>query len=188
MNLAEAFDEQAIDWDQALSHLDERGFVAIPGVLSRKICEEIAAYYADDRRFRSRIEMSRYAFGQGEYKYFNYPLPPVVEQLRSSIYPELVPLANEWIDRFGKKQPHYPEKLLDFTKRCHRAGQKRATPLLLKYGPGDFNCLHQDLYGEIVLRFHVTFFLRQRGKNYEGVASSPRDPPPRRQSRTAALT
>src|SRR5437016_14418108 len=87
MNLAEAFDEQAIDWDQALSHLDERGFVAIPGVLSRKICEEIAAYYADDRRFRSRIEMSRYAFGQGEYKYFNYPLPPVVEQLRSSIYP-----------------------------------------------------------------------------------------------------
>src|SRR5437762_13881544 len=168
MNLAEAFDEQAIDWDQALSHLDERGFVAIPGVLSRKICEEIAAYYADDRRFRSRIEMSRYAFGQGEYKYFNYPLPPVVEQLRSSIYPELVPLANEWIDRFGKKQPHYPEKLSDLTKQCHRAGQKRATPLLLKYGPGDFNCLHQDLYGEIVFPFQVVIALSQPDKEFTG--------------------
>src|SRR5438876_11799177 len=122
MKLPEALCEQEIDCQEARSQLDEHGFTILPGVLSREICEEIAAYYADDRRFRSRIEMSRYAFGQGEYKYFDYPLPPVVEQLRSSIYPELVPLANEWIDRFGKKQPHYPEKLLDFTKRCHRAG------------------------------------------------------------------
>src|SRR3954464_2679596 len=112
--------ELTIDWQQTCALLDEAGFALLPAVLEQKTCEEIAAYYADDRRFRSRIEMSRYAFGQGEYKYFNYPLPPVVEQLRSSIYPELVPLANEWIDRFGKKQPHYPEKLLDFTKRCHR--------------------------------------------------------------------
>jgi len=188
MNLAEAFDEQAIDWDQARSHLDERGFVAIPGVLSRKICEEIAAYYADDRRFRSRIEMSRYAFGQGEYKYFDYPLPRIVEQLRSFIYPHLVPLANEWIDRLGKKQPHYPEKLSDFTEQCHRAGQKRATPLLLKYGPGDFNCLHQDLYGEIVFPFQVTFFLSQRGRDFAGGEFVLAEQRPRKQSRVEVLS
>src|SRR3989442_1398588 len=125
-----------IDWQPALSHLDERGFAVIPSVLIKKTCDEIIAIYADDRRFRSRIEMSRYAFGQGEYKYFNYPLPRIVEQLRSFIYPHLVPLANEWIDRLGKKQPHYPEKLSDFTEQCHRAGQKRATLLPSESSPG----------------------------------------------------
>ena len=177
-----------IQTGRPLEALDERDFVAIPGVLSRKICEEIAAYYADDRRFRSRIEMSRYAFGQGEYKYFNYPLPRIVEQLRSFIYPHLVPLANEWIDRLGKKQPHYPEKLSDFTEQCHRAGQKRATPLLLKYGPGDFNCLHQDLYGEIVFPFQVTFFLSQRGRDFAGGEFVLAEQRPRKQSRVEVLS
>jgi uncharacterized protein len=138
------FREDEIDWKRALSHLDERGFAVLPAVLTREICEEIAAIYVDDRRFRSRIEMSRYTFGRGEYKYFNYPLPQIVQQLRSSFYPHLAPLANEWIGRLGGNGPCYPEKLLDFTEQCHSAGQKRATPLLLKYGPGDFNCLHQD--------------------------------------------
>src|SRR5919108_1743327 len=115
MSLPAAFGENLIDWEQARSRLDERGFVWIPGVLSRNICEEIAAYYADDRRFRSRIEMARYAFGQGEYKYFDYPLPEVIAQLRSAIYSEVVPLANEWIDRLGGKQPRYPKTLAEFT-------------------------------------------------------------------------
>src|SRR5439155_22937496 len=109
MNLPEALCDQEIDWQEARSHLDEHGFTTLPGVLSREMCEEIAAYYADDRQFRSRIEMSRYAFGQGEYKYFNYPTPRSVEQPRSVIYTHLVPLANEWMARFAKTQQAYPE-------------------------------------------------------------------------------
>jgi uncharacterized protein len=188
MNLAAAFYEQEVDWKKARSHLDECGFAWLHGVLSEGTCKEIAAYYADDGLFRSRIEMSRYAFGQGEYKYFDYPLPRVIDQLRSSIYPELVPLANEWIDRFGNKQPHYPKTLADFTRQCHRAGQKRATPLLLKYGSGDFNCLHQDLYGELAFPFQVTFFLSQRGKDFEGGEFVLAEQRPRRQSRVEVLS
>ena len=150
--------ERDIDWEHARSQLDERGFVLIPGVLTKNSCKEIAGYYAEDHRFRSRIEMSRYSFGQGEYKYFNYPLPEIVQQLRASIYPQLAPLANQWSERLGGKTARYPDKLTDFLEQCHSAGQKRATPLLLKYGAGDFNCLHQDLYGDIVFPFQVTLF------------------------------
>jgi len=141
--------EHDIDWEHSRSQLDDRGFMLISGVLAKQTCEEVAGYYADDQRFRSRIEMSRYSFGRGEYKYFNYPLPEIVKNLRAWIYPQLAPLANQWAERLSSKTPRYPEKLTDFLEQCHRAGQKRATPLLLKYGAGDFNCLHQDLYGEI---------------------------------------
>ncbi len=150
-------------WELARAQLDERGFALLPALLAKNRCDEIAGYYADDRRFRSRIEMSRYSFGRGEYKYFNYPLPEIVQHLRASIYPQLAPLANQWAERLGNKL-RYPERLSDFIEQCHHAGQKRPTPLLLKYGAGDFNCLHQDLYGEIVFPFQVTFFLSQRGK------------------------
>jgi hypothetical protein len=135
--------EPAIDWQWACARLDERGFALLPGVLAKTICQKIAAYYAEEHRFRARIEMARYAFGQGEYKYFSYPLPGIVQQLRSSIYPQLAALANQWTDRLGSKSPRYPETLADFIEHCHRAGQKRPTPLLLKYGAGDFNCLQQ---------------------------------------------
>lgn len=188
MNVLESFREYEIDWEHARSQLNERGFAVLPGILTEKTCEEIAAYYADDRRFRSRIEMSRYAFGRGEYKYFNYPLPPVIGHLRSSIYPRLVPLANEWIGRLGSKQSPYPGMLSDFAEQCHRTGQKRATPLLLKYGPGDFNCLHQDLYGEIVFPFQVTFFLSQPGKDFEGGEFVLAEQRPRKQSRVEVLS
>jgi uncharacterized protein len=180
--------EHAIDWQSTRSQLDERGFALICGVLTKKACEEIAAYYADDHRFRSRIEMSRYSFGQGEYKYFNYPLPGIVQQLRSSIYPHLAPLANDWAARLGSKMPRYPEKLSDFIDQCRRAGQKRPTPLLLRYGAGDFNCLHQDLYGDIVFPFQITLFLSQRGKDFEGGEFVLSEQRPRQQSRVEVLS
>lgn len=180
--------EHEIDWAAARAQIDERGFALIPGVLSKKTCEEIAAYYADDQRFRSRIEMSRYSFGQGEYKYFNYPLPRIVQQLRSSIYPQLAPLASEWAARLGSNMRPYPETLSDFIDQCHRAGQKRPTPLLLKYGAGDFNCLHQDLYGDIVFPFQITLFLSEPGKDFAGGEFVLSEQRPRRQSRVEVLS
>jgi uncharacterized protein len=188
MGTPESFSEHGIDWERIRSQLDERGFTIMPGVLVKKSCDEIAAFYSDDHRFRSRIEMSRYAFGQGEYKYFDYPLPPLIQKLRSSFYPRLVPLANEWLGRLGNRNPSYPEKLSDFIEQCHRAGQKRPTPLLLKYGPGDFNCLHQDLYGAIVFPFQITFFLSQRGKDFEGGEFVLAEQRPRKQSRVEVLS
>jgi hypothetical protein len=176
-----------IDWQNALAQLDERGFALLTGVLPKEHCEALATGYADDGQFRSRIDMSRHAFGRGEYKYFKYPLPAVVQQLRSSIYPRLAPLANQWLDRLGTKQPRYPETLADFTKQCHRAGQRRPTPLMLKYGPGDFNCLHQDLYGDIFFPFQITFFLSQPGRDFEGGEFVLAEQQPRRQSRAEVL-
>ena len=181
-----ASDREGAVWEAARGQLDERGFALIPAVLSPEACDEIAGYYDDDRRFRSRVEMARYAFGRGEYKYFAYPLPKTVQQLRNSIYPELAPLANQWAERLGTNV-HYPERLSDFLEQCHRAGQKRPTPLLLKYGAGDFNCLHQDLYGEIVFPFQLTVFLSQRGKNFDGGEFILCEQRPRQQSRVEAL-
>jgi hypothetical protein len=188
MSVRAVIREQTIDWERACADLDERGFAVLPGVLEKKICQEIIRYYADDHRFRSRIEMSRYSFGQGEYKYFNYPLPYIIQQLRSSIYPHFAPLANRWAERLGSKLPHYHETLADFLEQCHRAGQNRPTPLLLKYGPGDFNCLHQDLYGEMVFPFQLTFFLSQRGGDFAGGEFVLAEQQPRRQSRVEVLT
>ena len=176
-----------IDWERALAQLDERGFALLDDVLDKKNCEALAAGYDDDGQFRSRIDMTRYAFGRGEYKYFKYPLPAVVQQLRSLMYPRLAPLANEWLDRLGIKQPRFPDKLSDFIQQCHRAGQKRPTPLMLKYGPGDFNCLHRDLYGEIFFPFQVTFFLSQSGKDFTGGEFVLAEQQPRRQSRIEVL-
>lgn len=177
-----------IDWEGARTHLDERGFVLIPGMLSGETCEELARYYGEDRHFRSRVEMSRHAFGRGEYKYFSYPLPEIVQQQRSAIYPHLAILANRWSERLGDKMARYPEKQSDFIERCRRAGQTRPTPLLLKYGAGDFNCLHQDLYGEIVFPFQVTFFLSRREQDFTGGEFVLAEQRPRRQSRVEVLS
>ena len=188
MSLAKPFREANIDWQNALSSLDERGFAVIRAVLTQKTCEEITAVYGDDRQFRSRIEMERYGFGRGEYKYFNYPLPALVQQIRSSLYPQLASLANEWLAQLGSKKPPYPKKLSEFIEQCHRAGQKRPTPLMLKYVAGDFNCLHQDLYGEIVFPFQVTFFLSERGKDFAGGEFVLAEQRPRKQSRVEVLS
>lgn len=188
MTIPQPFREHEIDWNRAWSHLDERGFAVVSGVLTKKDCEEIAALYGDDHRFRSRIDMSRYSFGRGEYKYFNYPLPPFIQQIRTSFYPRLAPLANEWAGRLGKTNTLYPEKFSDFTEQCHHAGQKRPTPLLLKYGPSDYNCLHQDLYGAIVFPFQLTFFLSQRGQDFAGGEFVLTEQRPRQQSRVEVLS
>jgi hypothetical protein len=187
MRILAAQHEPKIDWARVYSQLDKHGFGLVPGVLTKTICDKIAGYYTDDHLFRSRIEMSRHSFGQGEYKYFNYPLPDVVQQLRTSIYPHLAPLANQWHELLGSKKPRYPENLSDFIEQCHRAGQKRPTPLLLKYGAGDFNCLHQDLYGEVVFPFQVTFFLSRRGSDFAGGEFVLTEQRPRRQSRVEVL-
>jgi uncharacterized protein len=188
MSVRAAVGGQTIDWERACVGLDQRGFAVLPGVLEKKICQEIVRYYADDYRFRSRIEMARYSFGQGEYKYFNYPLPPIVQQLRSSIYPHLAPVANRWAELLGGKLPRYPETLADFLDQCHRGGQNRPTPLLLKYDAADFNCLHQDLYGEMLFPFQLTFFLSQGGVDFAGGEFVLAEQRPRRQSRVEVLT
>lgn len=174
-------------WKEVLAQLDERGYALIRDALGEQQCEELAGYYDDQQRFRSRIHMARYKFGQGEYKYFNYPLPDLVQELRDFIYPELAPLANRWAERLGAKL-RYPERLSEFIERCHRAGQTRPTPLLLKYGAGDYNCLHQDLYGEQVFPFQVTFFLSRRGQDFEGGEFVLSEQRPRQQSRVEVLT
>jgi uncharacterized protein len=187
MRSSESTVVQHIDWKQVRSQLDERGFALISGVLSEPFCDEIAGYYPDEHRFRARIEMARYAFGQGEYKYFNYPLPAIVQKLRESIYPQLAPLANQWSEQLGS-EARYPENLSDFIEQCHRAGQERSTPLLLKYGAGDFNCLHQDLYGDVVFPFQVTFFLSEPGNDFDGGEFVLAEQRPRQQSRVEVLT
>ena len=187
MSSSEPIGAHNIDWEQVRYHLDERGFALLLGVLKKDTCEEIAGFYHDEGRFRSRIEMARYAFGQGEYKYFKYPLPAIVQQLRASIYPWLVPLANQWAERLVG-EARYPKNLSDFLDHCHRAGQKRPTPLLLKYGVGDFNCLHQDLYGEVVFPFQATFFLSAPAKDFHGGEFVLAEQRPRQQSRVEVLS
>jgi hypothetical protein len=177
-----------IDWDRARARLDENGFALISGALAQRSCEELVGTYADDDRFRSRIDMARHAFGRGEYKYFNYPLPAIVERLRAAFYRELAPLANRWAERLGAKARRFPEEFSDFIDQCHRAGQKRPTPLVLKYGAGDFNCLHQDLYGDIVFPFQATFFLSRPGEDFEGGEFVLSEQRPRRQSRVEVLS
>lgn len=176
-----------LDWAEALAQLDERGFALLNAALAREDCQALVAGYTDDALFRSRIDMARHAFGRGEYKYFKYPLPRIVQTLREAVYPRLAPLANQWLDRLGIEQPRYPETLAEFTRQCHAAGQTRPTPLMLKYGPGDFNCLHQDLYGDIFFPFQAAFFLSQPGSDFTGGEFVLSEQQPRRQSRVEVL-
>jgi len=148
----------ALDWAHIASELDAQGVAVIGPVLTRQQCEELAAVYADDRRFRSRIIMARHGFGRGEYKYFAYPLPGRILALRTALYPPLAEVANRWNAAMGIAT-HYPAAHGDFLKRCHAAGQTKPTPLMLQYGPGDYNCLHQDIYGEHVFPLQVTILL-----------------------------
>jgi hypothetical protein len=152
-----------IDWKTAAGELDLRGCVVLPGLLSPAVCRALAALYCEDSRFRSRVIMGRHGFGRGEYRYFAYPLPRVIAELRAKLYPHLASIANEWSRRLGGDE-RYPSTLDAFLARCHAAGQVKPTPLLLQYGPGDYNCLHQDLYGECVFPLQLTVLLSQPGE------------------------
>lgn len=146
-----------VDWDKAEQSLWSDGFAVTPPLLDPGECAEIICYYDDDARFRSRIVMARFGFGRGEYKYFKAPLPPLIAAFRTLLYPKLADIANRWAEAIGGSR--FPERHSEFLDICHSAGQNKPTPLLLKYGAGDFNCLHQDLYGEVAFPFQMTFFL-----------------------------
>ncbi|HEX3472410.1 MAG TPA: 2OG-Fe(II) oxygenase [Silvibacterium sp.] len=172
----------ALDWQRVEKDLDEQGSSLLPKVLSSDECEALAGLYTIDRLFRSRVVMGRHSFGRGEYKYFSYPLPDVIQDLRTALYPQFVPIANRWNAAMGI-EICYPESHTKFVKRCHDAGQLRPTPLLLQYGEGDFNCLHQDLYGEHVFPIQVAILLSEPERDFTGGEFVLTEQRPRMQSR-----
>src|SRR5262245_23613148 len=173
---------RTLDWERVSQDLDAQGSAVIEAILSPEECQALAGLYMKEAGFRSRIVMERHGFGRGEYKYFSYPLPDLIAALRTAIYPHLVPIANRWNDVMGI-DVRYPEKHADFIARCHRAGQVRPTPLLLQYGAGDYNCLHQDLYGEHAFPLQVTILLSQPDHDFTGGEFVMTEQRPRMQSR-----
>jgi hypothetical protein len=172
----------AIDWAQATDELDAQGCAVLKKLLSPDDCRALAALYPDDSHFRSRIVMGRHGFGRGEYKYFSYPLPAVIAELRPALYARLHDVANRWNEAMGI-EISYPQSHDAFLKRCHAAGQTRPTPLLLQYGEGDYNCLHQDLYGEHVFPLQVAILLSEPGRDFSGGEFVLTEQRPRMQSR-----
>jgi hypothetical protein len=172
----------AIAWGQIAAELDADGHAVAGGLLDASECAALAARYADQDGFRSRVIMSRHGFGQGEYRYFAYPLPEPVATLRAALYPHLAVIANRWAQRMNQ-EIRYPGDHADFLARCHAAGQERPTPLLLQYGPGDYNCLHQDLYGEHVFPLQVAILLSAPGRDFTGGEFVMTEQRPRMQSR-----
>jgi uncharacterized protein len=176
----------ALDWSRLATDLDVHGCAVIHAVLSPQECVALAATYAADEPFRSRIVMARHGFGRGEYKYFAYPLPDVVASLRDALYPPLARIANRWNAALGI-DVHYPDTHAAFLERCHGAGQTWPTPLLLHYGEGDYNCLHQDLYGEHVFPLQATFLLSVPGQDFTGGEFVLTEQRPRMQSRAEVV-
>ena len=176
----------AYDWQSIATELDNAGCAILRALLSREECRAIAALYSDESHFRSRVHMARHGFGKGEYQYFKYPLPDLIGDLRTALYPRLAPLANGWNARMGLDE-RYPDDHAAFLERCHDAGQTRPTPLLLQYVPGDFNCLHQDLYGELAFPMQVAILLSQPGKDFTGGEFVLTEQRPRMQSRAEVV-
>jgi len=177
----------ALDWKRIAAELDAHGCAVAAAMLSPAECEALAALYASEDRFRSRVVMARHGFGRGEYKYFAYPLPETVAALRTGLYPELALIANRW-NEIMKIGVRYPDDHAAFLRRCHCAGQTRPTPLLLQYGTGDYNCLHQDLYGEHVFPLQATFLLSAPGKDFAGGEFVLTEQRPRMQSRAEVVS
>jgi hypothetical protein len=176
----------ALAWSRLADELDAQGCALIERLLTRCECDALAALYAGDDGFRSRVVMGRHGFGQGEYKYFAYPLPAPVLELRTSFYPRLAPIANRWNAVMGIEM-QYPDRHESLLERCHAAGQLRPTPLLLQYGPGDYNCLHQDLYGEHVFPLQVAILLSEPERDFTGGEFVMTEHRPRMQSRPMVL-
>lgn len=156
-----------IDWTRMSADLAENGVAVARQLLTRRECDELTALYARPDGFRSRVVMARYAFGKGEYRYFSYPLPKMVSELRTVLYRHLAPIANGWNQRM-RIEARYPGDHAQYLDMCHRAGQTRPTPLLLQYGEGDYCCLHQDLYGDLVFPMQVVFLLAEPGRDFTG--------------------
>ena len=176
----------ALDWTQAAGELDAYGCATLKGLLMPAECHDIAALYPDDAHFRSRIVMGRHGFGRGEYKYFSYPLPDLIAQLRPALYAHLYGVANRWNEAMGI-DIRYPADHEAFLKRCHDAGQTRPTPLVLQYEAGDYNCLHQDLYGEHVFPIQIAFLLSEPGRDFTGGEFVLTEQRPRMQSRAEVV-
>lgn len=171
-----------LNWQRISLDLDAQGNAILERLLSSDECEALAGMYPDDRLFRSRVVMARHGFGRGEYKYFRYPLPDIVTELRTALYAHLAPVGNRWNAAMGI-DVSYPEQQADFLQRCHDAGQVLPTPLLLQYAEGDYNCLHQDLYGEHVFPIQVTVLLSKPEKDFTGGEFVLTEQRPRMQSR-----
>jgi uncharacterized protein len=176
----------AIDWTKATNDLDGQGCAVLKGLLTGDECRALAALYPEDKNFRSRIVMGRHGFGRGEYKYFAYPLPQPIAELRTTLYARLQPIAIRWNETMDI-DIRYPESHEAFLARCHNAGQLRPTPLLLQYGEGDYNCLHQDLYGEHVFPLQVAILLAEPRRDFEGGEFVLTEQRPRMQSRAEVV-
>jgi hypothetical protein len=176
----------AIDWAEVAGDLDAQGWAVLPALIADPECAAIAGMYGGGEGFRSRVVMARHGFGQGEYRYFSYPLPQLVQGFRTMLYPRLAPIANRWHERMGI-DVRFPGDHATFLERCHAAGQKRPTPLLLQYDVGDYNCLHQDLYGEHVFPLQVAALLSAPTQDFEGGEFVLTEQRPRMQTRAAVV-
>jgi|SRR5215469_9814512 len=172
----------SVDWKGVSEHLNSQGSARLARLLTLQECAALAALYPDDTHFRSRVVMAKHGFGRGEYKYFRYPLPPSIAALRTSIYPHLAPIANQWNREMGI-ETQFPADLSEFLDRCHHSGQSKPTPLLLQYVAGDYNCLHQDLYGEHAFPLQLTILLSEPGREFTGGEFVMTEQRPRMQSR-----
>lgn len=176
----------ALDWQRIDNELDERGRGLTGPLLTRSECVSLIGAYANERAYRSRIVMARHNFGRGEYKYYDYPLPELVQTLRQTIYPRLVPVANRWCEAM-RLDICYPKTLEGFLRRCHHAGQRRPTPLILRYTEGDYNCLHQDLYGELHFPLQLAVLLSRPSRDFSGGELILTEQRPRMQSRVQVI-
>ena len=177
---------QHIDSSALEGDLEAQGWSVLRDLLTSAECDDVASLYAQDEGFRSRVVMARHGFGKGEYRYFSYPLPPLVQSLRTALYPRLAPLANRWHERMGVSV-RFPAEHAEFIARCAASGQSRPTPLLLQYGAGDYNCLHQDLYGEHVFPLQLAVLLSEPGTDFSGGEFVLTEQRPRMQTRAAVV-
>jgi hypothetical protein len=177
---------ESIDWRAVSADLDAYGWAGFKGLLTAEECTDISGLYADSRKFRSHVIMAQHGFGRGEYKYFSYPLPEMIAGLRTAIYPHLAPIANRWNESMGI-QVRYPDSHAVFIERCHQAGQTRPTPLLLQYGAGDYNALHQDVYGEHVFPLQLAILLSEPERDFTGGEFVLTEQRPRMQSRAEVV-
>ncbi|RFS15806.1 2OG-Fe(II) oxygenase [Emticicia sp. C21] len=175
-----------LNWSLHTESLHEKGYAVLPKILTEEECTQLAASYDDNMLYRNTINMKRYQFGSGEYKYFKYPLPDIITELRQSIYPYLAKVANDWMFKLGMNEV-FSGQLDELLEKCHQAGQNRPTPLILKYHVGDWNALHQDLYGEVYFPFQIVFFLTQTQVDYTGGEFVMVENRPRMQSKPIVL-